>query len=284
MPPRLLLQPKPGYVYAMETPALPGLVKVGHTHRPPHRRALELSRTALPLPFEVRHARFFWDAPGAEKRLHKLFAAYRPSRKREFFSLGVADIASAMDMLDHRIGIKNEIFQDYDPDSPFFWSTGQDDWAVSREGLEEQWSWAMEELSSQDPSDQRQGWARMEALSASGWAEGSWRLAEIMMERHTTHETARRAAWVLDAAASQGHQGAHLRASWLRSFQGSQPLEAWKQTLIAVNLKLAHKDVLSWPDTVLDTLKAEMDTWTSHPDRIVNLPIFFAIDKFIADN
>lgn len=251
-------RPRPGYVYAMETPALPGLVKVGHTHRPPHRRAAELSRTAVPLPFEVSHARFFWNAPGVEAALHRYFAAHRRNRRREFFEVPVATIAGVMDSLKHDLGLATGTLDEHDPDAPFAWRVADPDWAISREGLEEQWGWAVDDLASRDPAVVRLGWSRMEAMSAAGWDEGTWRLADTMMRRTPNDETARRAAWVLDAAACQGHPSAAVRASWLRSFLGPEGVDDWRQCVSKLEIQLADRDVLSWPEGIRETLEAEL--------------------------
>lgn len=271
-------KPRPGYVYALESPALPGLVKVGHTNRPPHRRAAELSRTALPLPFEVRHARFFWNAPGVELGLHRYFASYRPNRRREFFELPLQTIASAMDELDHSLGMSRQPLSEHDLDAPFSWRVADPDWSVSREGLEEQWEWAEEELNSSDTTLHRRGWSRMEALSAAGWDEGSWRLADVMMRRSPTNDTAHRAAWVLDAAACQGHPAAALRAHWLRSFWGDSEFAAWKQAVVDLENSLGARDPLSWPEGIRDTLEAEAGLWSQVPVRRLDSPLFRKLD------
>lgn len=254
-------------MYVLENPALPGLVKIGHTHRPPHKRAAELSRTAVPLPFEVNHARFFWNAPAAERAVHQHFAAWRPSRRREFFHLPPSQVIQTLDALDHNLGMLRHVDAGREIEPVWAWRVADPDWGVSAEGLEEQWGWAEEELASPDPAVVRQGWSRMEALSSYGWAEGTWRLSEAMMRKDPSTSMAHKAAWVLDAAQCQGHPSARVRAAWLRSFWGPEEFSAWRSCLDEVQSQLGSRDAWSWPEGIRETLLAERGLWPQQPER-----------------
>ena len=106
----------------------------------------------------------------------------------------------------------------------------------------------------------------MEALSASGWAEGSWRLADLLMEQDPTLSGARRAAWVLDAARVQGMPEAGLRAAWLRSWEGPGQWAQWRKTLEQA-IARHGLDPWDWPSRASDTLRAEVGLWPQFPHR-----------------
>lgn len=249
---------RPGYVYVLANPSLPGWHKIGHTYRPPHRRAAALSRTALPTAFEVEHARFFWDAPAAERAIHGLLAQSAP-RRREFFSVEL-DVARELVQAQPAIGRLSLEF----PATPV--EEDLDPWETSLEGREALWAWAESDLGSADPRVVRQAWRTMEQLSARGWAEGSWRLAERMMRERPSVDQARRAAWVLDAAHVQGHPDAALRAAWLRSWEGPAAFHAWVITASRA-MQVHGLDLAAWPHHQRATLEAEMTCWPNQPHR-----------------
>lgn len=75
-----------GFVYIMESSALPGMFKIGYTEYSPSRRAEELSRsTAAPLPLTVICYAEFRNVESAEKRIHEELKSKRVSERREFF-------------------------------------------------------------------------------------------------------------------------------------------------------------------------------------------------------
>ena len=76
-----------GIVYVLTNPAMPGLVKIGHTSQPVEKRIRSLSGTHLPRPYECAAAWEFKDARAVEKALHDAFADHRGDRLREFFTL-----------------------------------------------------------------------------------------------------------------------------------------------------------------------------------------------------
>ena len=70
-----------------------GIYKIGMTCRKdPMKRIEELSDASVPFPFEVHALIKTKNAPALEKRLHKLFNAYRVNKqnlKKEFFRLDI---------------------------------------------------------------------------------------------------------------------------------------------------------------------------------------------------
>ena len=81
----------------MTNPSMPGLVKVGKTHRHPHDRLQELSAaTGVPTPFELRHVAYVSNPDKSEKKLHEIWESLgvRTSHGREFFRL---DLNKAID-------------------------------------------------------------------------------------------------------------------------------------------------------------------------------------------
>lgn len=78
-----------GFIYILTNKAMPGLIKVGFSTRPPDERASELSTTGVPFPFEVA---FFVEVDNPaqiEAEVHSQLSKHRASKSREFFSLSV---------------------------------------------------------------------------------------------------------------------------------------------------------------------------------------------------
>lgn len=260
----MLASVRPGYVYVLANPSLPGWRKVGHTHRPPHRRAEELSRTALPTAFDVEFARFFWDALAAEQQVHRVLTqtAGRAGRSKEFFNLPLEQA---------RLVIQQLPDAGRQPSGPVDLESDEA-WDQTLEGRETLWEWAEEDWKSRDPEAQRRGWRGMERLSAAGWAEGSWRLSEHLLHADPSLAGAQRSAWVLDAACAQGLAEAGLRAAWLRSWDDTpQSFQDWRQALEKLPAQFGA-DAEYWPPRVVDTLRAELSLWKDKPHRRLNLP------------
>ena len=256
---------RPGYVYVMANPSLPHWRKVGHTHRPPHRRAKELSRTSVPTPFDVEYARFFWDALAAERHAHKTLSRYAgpAGRSKEFFQLPL-DLARRVLLEMPDIGTRKG-----GRDAPM---AAEPSWEETLEGREELWAWAEDDFASPDPARRREGLRTMERLSASGWSEGSWRLSDKLVQADPSLRGGERAAWVLDAAAAQGIPEASLRAAWLRSWDGSPTsFQAWIQEVKALPGVFGEESEF-WPARVIDTLRAEVGTWGRCPERRLEAP------------
>ena len=77
-----------GFVYCLINPSMPGLVKIGFTHKHPLARMAELSKaTACPIPFEML-AFFDTAVPReVERAIHQELDEYRSNPCREFFSV-----------------------------------------------------------------------------------------------------------------------------------------------------------------------------------------------------
>lgn len=77
-----------GFVYILENPSMPGLLKIGQTQHNPFARAKSLYTTGVPAPFKLIKAWFVKDRISAEKKLHKSFSEFRVMNdKREFFKV-----------------------------------------------------------------------------------------------------------------------------------------------------------------------------------------------------
>src|SRR5690554_2264561 len=80
----------PGYVYVLQNPAFPHLLKIGFTTRTPEERAEELSRhSGVPTPYRVVFSEFFEDCYAAEQEIHQILEAKR--RGKEFFHVSVEE-------------------------------------------------------------------------------------------------------------------------------------------------------------------------------------------------
>lgn len=78
-----------GIVYVLTNPAMPGLIKIGHsTHLNVEKRAAELSaNTGVPLPFEGDFSVPVEYPRQREADIHTRLAQYRVSPDREFFRI-----------------------------------------------------------------------------------------------------------------------------------------------------------------------------------------------------
>lgn len=79
--------PKAGWLYVIESPSLPGLVKIGVSRRlnGPFERVCELSGSSLPEAFKINGFCFSDDAFELENNMHKYFAKQRVNPNKEFF-------------------------------------------------------------------------------------------------------------------------------------------------------------------------------------------------------
>ena len=76
------------FIYVLENPSMPGIVKIGRTDRDVSQRASELSsHTGVPTEFVVVKAYAVTNAVEAEKRIHDRLSDYRVSDNREFFRI-----------------------------------------------------------------------------------------------------------------------------------------------------------------------------------------------------
>lgn len=74
-----------GFVYFLVNPAIPTLVKVGHTTTSVESRIRDLNSTSIPAPFEVAACFKVLDSATTEKLLHEHLHEYRFKENREFF-------------------------------------------------------------------------------------------------------------------------------------------------------------------------------------------------------
>lgn len=88
---------RPGNVYALVNPSMPGLFKIGRTNGEPEARAHVLSKgTNMPTPFEVHSYVVCSDYVHSEKTAHIELADYRVSGK-EFFRAPESRVLSVLD-------------------------------------------------------------------------------------------------------------------------------------------------------------------------------------------
>lgn len=79
-----------GYLYVLVNPAMPGLIKIGRTSRPPATRVSELSgATGVPVPFVLLYDVRVPDAVAGERYVHQLLEerGARVAGNREFFDV-----------------------------------------------------------------------------------------------------------------------------------------------------------------------------------------------------
>ncbi|WP_244849435.1 GIY-YIG nuclease family protein [Caballeronia sp. SL2Y3] len=75
-------------VYVLTNPAMPGLVKIGHTRQEDaNTRIGQLYTTGVPVPFTVEFACKVRNGEEVERALHLAFAPNRINPKREFFQI-----------------------------------------------------------------------------------------------------------------------------------------------------------------------------------------------------
>ena len=80
---------EPGFIYVLENPCMPGLVKIGRTKNHPAERASALFTTGVPAPFNIVFSMWCDDAVQAEAEIHDELNNYRHSPGREFFRMQV---------------------------------------------------------------------------------------------------------------------------------------------------------------------------------------------------
>lgn len=87
-----------GFVYFLSNSSMPGMYKIGFTTKHPRLRMVELaSASGCPTPFTLLAYFGTPDPQRIESTLHRYFFNCRVNGRREFFSIGVTDIARALD-------------------------------------------------------------------------------------------------------------------------------------------------------------------------------------------
>lgn len=94
---------EPGFLYILENPSIPGMVKVGQTTRTPSERAEELHDTSTPTPFHVAYEWPVTDVREAERAAHAALRRFRVSSDREWFSVPASHAAA---LLNQRLGVE----------------------------------------------------------------------------------------------------------------------------------------------------------------------------------
>lgn len=74
-----------GFVYFLTNPAMPNLVKIGHTTVTIEERIRQLNSTGVPSSFELAACFYVPNPASVEKQLHKHLCAHRFADNREFF-------------------------------------------------------------------------------------------------------------------------------------------------------------------------------------------------------
>lgn len=94
-----------GYVYILENPAMPGLIKIGFTTKTPKERADQLykdggkSKSGVPFPFEVAYELRCENPQKLESMVHSRLADHRVNKDREFFNCSTDDARQLIEEL-----------------------------------------------------------------------------------------------------------------------------------------------------------------------------------------
>jgi len=91
-----------GWVYAFETPSMPGFVKIGATRRSPAERLDEANASDTwrpPHPYVVTCAAEVADPFASERAVHALLAARRINARNEFFDITAGEARAVFSLL-----------------------------------------------------------------------------------------------------------------------------------------------------------------------------------------
>jgi hypothetical protein len=90
-----------GFVYVLENPSMPGILKIGKTTRSPEERAKELSNaTGVPTPFNIVFIQETDNVDRLERSAHKKLKGYRVNNGREFFKINLAKVVDTLKKLE----------------------------------------------------------------------------------------------------------------------------------------------------------------------------------------
>jgi predicted Zn-ribbon and HTH transcriptional regulator len=118
-----------GYIYVLTNPAMPGLVKIGHT-TDVERRVKELSlATGVPRTFVVELFQLTADAAETEGLIHASLDSHRYSENREFFEVSLSVAIAAVRGQIRDVQLQYQRLQD-DP------LTAEPKWSCRRCGFE----------------------------------------------------------------------------------------------------------------------------------------------------
>ncbi len=88
------------FIYVLENPSMPGLVKIGRTDRSVSQRVSELSsHTGVPTGFILVREYSVANSVEAERKVHVRLAGYRVSDNREFFKIDADDVADIIESM-----------------------------------------------------------------------------------------------------------------------------------------------------------------------------------------
>jgi hypothetical protein len=91
------------FVYILQNPSFPDLLKIGSTRKAPEDRAKTLSKgTGVPNEFDVLWVYTCFKSEIIEREVHKKLKQYRVNTQREFFKI---DLQTAIDSIE-QIGLK----------------------------------------------------------------------------------------------------------------------------------------------------------------------------------
>ncbi len=86
--------PSKGWVYVVSNKAMPNIVKIGFTTKPPEKRAKELGSEGSPYPYKVEYAALVDYPQSSEQRIHQLLAEHRENK--EWFCCSVEKAIAAI--------------------------------------------------------------------------------------------------------------------------------------------------------------------------------------------
>ena len=89
-----------GYIYIINNPAMPGLIKIGITYAEDVKtRINQLYTTSVPFAFDLVYAAKVINPEKVEAAIHTAFAPNRVNPKREFFSIDPIQAISIIKLL-----------------------------------------------------------------------------------------------------------------------------------------------------------------------------------------
>jgi hypothetical protein len=101
---------KPGYIYVLENPSFPGMVKIGMTNQSNvNKRVAQLS-TGVPTPFTVAYQAQVSDPATVETVLHKEFDHSRVADNREWFEVSAQEVKDVVWKIDEGVRYRDNLF------------------------------------------------------------------------------------------------------------------------------------------------------------------------------
>jgi len=88
-----------GFIYVMQNPIFPHLLKIGQTQFNPDIRARQLESTGVPGRFSVECAFYVTDRREAEVAIHEHLDQFRPNKMREFFQIELGEACKELEKI-----------------------------------------------------------------------------------------------------------------------------------------------------------------------------------------